>query len=35
MRRDIVDALGADIDGAAITHSLELALSRDQHAVTS
>ncbi len=29
--RDVVDPLGADIDGAAVAHALELFFSADQH----
>jgi diaminohydroxyphosphoribosylaminopyrimidine deaminase/5-amino-6-(5-phosphoribosylamino)uracil reductase len=31
MPRDVVDPLGADIDGAAVTHALKLFFSADQH----
>src|SRR5207253_1177842 len=34
MCRHVIDALGADIDDAAVAHALELALSGDQHAAT-
>ena len=31
MAGDVVDPLGADIDGAAVAHALELFFSADQH----
>lgn len=35
MRGDVVDTLGADIDGAAVAHALELFRAGNQHAATS
>jgi hypothetical protein len=35
MRGDVLDPLGANVDGTAVAHPFELALSGDQHGIIS